>query len=167
MDDPRRNVWTVRCSRLATGVGASALIVALVSLHAFQGSAGLPQWQARPGAANAALTLRPSSVELGVLPPDQPARRAVAVQNDRSEEVVLQRVDSTCNCVTVTGLPLCLAPGQTGVIDVSFDPSVDPEFRGALGVVLTGYAGDGRVAFTTEVRVEVRAGLLAPLRRDP
>jgi hypothetical protein len=99
-------------------------------------------------------------VELGVLGPGQSARRPVILENALSDEITLQRVETSCDCVVVVGPPVCLAPKQAKAIDVSFDPSMDPEYRGALGVLLTGYLSDGRVAFRSEVRLEVDARLL-------
>ncbi|HWE36016.1 MAG TPA: hypothetical protein VG406_05530 [Isosphaeraceae bacterium] len=36
-----------------------------------------------------------------------------------------------------------------------FDPTVEPDFRGPLGVVLTGHAVDDRVVFRGTIELEV------------
>jgi hypothetical protein len=158
--------FTGYLGRVRYRLTAGGCLIAFIALSVFVRGFSQPSQSSRSprriarGAGAFPLLLRPSPLELGVLRPKQPARRSVVVQNTLPENITLERVDASCNCVEVAGLPVRLGPNHAEAIQVSFDPSADPEFVGALGVILTGYLTGGRVAFRTEVQFEVDARLI-------
>ena len=102
------------------------------------------------------LVISPEPVDLGVLKPKQPAKRMLSVRNATEEPHSLQQLDASCPCVRFTGLPIRLGPNEAGAVEVVFDPSHDPDFRGVLAVDVTGRTRDGRIVLRTTVGVAVR-----------
>jgi len=105
-----------------------------------------------------------AEADLGALPPGRAGSGSLRVQNVSSERLTVERVETSCPCVVVRGLPVSLESNEARDLELSFDPSEDPEFRGALCVGATGFLSGGRVAFRTNVnlRVEARGGYARP-----
>ncbi len=67
----------------------------------------------------------------------------------------MQRIETSCPCLTTTPGPIWIGRGECKVLAVEFDPSQESDFRGSLAIDVTGYDGDA-VAFHTLVELEVR-----------
>ncbi|CAN0426499.1 unnamed protein product [Phaeothamnion confervicola] len=102
------------------------------------------------------LIVNPDPIPLGKLPPGRGARAAAKLFNPSSESLVVERVETSCPCVrSTTRLPLRINPGETEILDVEFDPSKEPGFRGGLGVDVVGTDAIGTGVFYCRVDVEV------------
>jgi len=138
-------------------LGASiscALATALASAFLF-GSSIPNRTQPHTGLTSEQLPLEtsPDPVELGVVGGVEPLERSVSVTNARSDPLTLVRVESSCPCVSASGLPVRIGLGQSAVLTIRFDPSADPGFEGALSVDLAGFLTNGEIAFRTQARL--------------
>ena len=102
-----------------------------------------------------ALTTSPDPLELGVVEPGHPASRTLSVRNPGAEPVEVARVDTSCECVRVAGLPMRFGAGETRELCVLFALPTAESFRGSLSVDVTGYSAAGYPAFQTKVNLEV------------
>ena len=75
--------------------------------------------------------------------------------NHGSKPVSIERIETSCPCLTITPGSFRIGPGEKKGAAVEFDPSAEPDFRGGLSIDVTGYAAGG-VAFHTLVRLEVK-----------
>ncbi|MHB1557825.1 MAG: DUF1573 domain-containing protein [Isosphaeraceae bacterium] len=101
------------------------------------------------------LDVLPNPVELEILGPGQSARREISVRNSSSRPVAVERIDTTCPCIQVSPGSFAVGAGETRFLTVRFDPSHDPEFRGGLSVVVTGFDESERAIFCTRVDLEI------------
>ncbi len=99
------------------------------------------------------LEISPDPVDLGVVGGVESLERTVSLRNAQSGSLTLERVETSCPCVSVSALPLRIGRGEAGTLRVRFDPSSDPDFEGPLCVQLTGFLAGGEIAFRTEVRL--------------
>ncbi len=113
------------------------------------------------------LEISPDPVSLGVVSSGQKARASLTLLNRGPQPVTVERIDTGCPCLRTKPEWIRIAPGEAKVLAVEFDPSAEPDFRGGLSIVVTGWAA-GQVAFHTQVKLEVPAeapkgvGKLAP-----
>ncbi len=70
--------------------------------------------------------------------------------------MTVQRVESSCDCVDAGPVPVDIGPSETRDLVVRFDGSMEPEFRGDLGVPLIGKDRENRILFETQIELEVR-----------
>jgi Protein of unknown function (DUF1573) len=105
------------------------------------------------------LKINPDPVSLGVIDRGQKAKAAFTLVNHGSQPVAIERIETSCPCLTTTPGSIRVSPGERMVLAVEFDPSAEPDFRGGLSIDVTGYSGD-RVAFHTLVNLDVRADSL-------
>jgi hypothetical protein len=75
--------------------------------------------------------------------------------------LAIERIETSCPCIGMGGVPVQLEPDETKNLRVTFDPSYDPDFAGRLSVQVTAYLTDGSLAFQTKVNLDVH-----PERRD-
>ena len=101
------------------------------------------------------LTVHPDPIELGSLALGQRASRLVSVSNPLREPLAIERLETSCPCIRVGGVPFRLGPNEIRDLEVSFDPSEDPNFQGRLSVEVIGYRDDGRVVLQTRVNLTV------------
>ncbi len=104
------------------------------------------------------LETNPVSLDLGVLKPGAQAESAVELYNPGPARLVVDGIETSCECLTVAPAFLRLGPGETERLTVRFIPDAEEKFRGALAVVVTGVGERGRVIFRTRVELEVRDG---------
>lgn len=108
------------------------------------------------GFASELLIQAPASVAIGTVEPGRVGGAEIVIANRGATAVVVERIESSCECLTVDPLSLRLGAGKSGVLRVVFDSSQEADFRGELGVELTGRAAGG-VAFRTVVNVYVKS----------
>jgi hypothetical protein len=101
------------------------------------------------------LEVGPDAIALRVQQGQGPAGTSVPVRNSQAVPLTLERIETSCPCIGVSGLPVRLEPDETVDLKLAFDPSHEPEFAGALLVRVTGYLAENRVAFETKVRLQV------------
>jgi Protein of unknown function (DUF1573) len=95
------------------------------------------------------------AVVLSAVHPGELAETSLSIRNTRPEPLIIERIEKTCPCIDVVGVPVRLAPNETKDLKVTFDPSHDPDFEGRLSVEVTGLLADGSIGFQTRVRVDV------------
>lgn len=115
-----------------------------------------PPPKAVPAPPWSAVTIRPDPVDLGVIERGRPAEGSVLLQNNLSQPLALDRVNTSCPCIRFAPVPVTIGGGEAATLAVKFDPASDPEFGGGLGVEVVGYERDGREMFKTRVDLEVR-----------
>lgn len=93
---------------------------------------------------------------IGVIAAGWPAQSPFVVRNDGSAPVMLKRAVTSCPCIGVSGMPVRLGPNEARSLKVAFDPTEDPEFRGALSVDVSGYDGTGKTLFRARAELDVR-----------
>lgn len=97
----------------------------------------------------------PDPISIGTLKPGQVARVKATLRNPRTESVRLDRVETSCPCVSVESLPTTIAANGASEIEVVFNPSEEPDFRGALSVELIGKDDGAKSLFETRANLEV------------
>lgn len=59
--------------------------------------------------------------------------REVAVHNEGQADLVIDSVTTSCSCTQATLTPMTIAPGETGILTISFDSGAHgPELTGEL-----------------------------------
>lgn len=112
-------------------------------------------------AAGPAFPVVPSAVviDLGDLKPGAIVERAFTLRNGSSEQILIDTVETSCECTTVKLSNKMLAPGTTTDATVRFDLSSDPDFTGGLLIDVAGWAFKGRdkvQVFALQVNADVR-----------
>jgi Protein of unknown function (DUF1573) len=102
------------------------------------------------------LEISPDPVLLGVVDRGQKAKAPFTLVNHGSQPVTVDRIETSCPCLTATPGSIRISPGERKVLAVEFDPSAEPDFRGGLSIDVTGYEGE-RETFHTHVNLNVRA----------
>jgi len=87
----------------------------------------------------------------------QTATAVVALINRTSDAITIERIDTSCPCLAVTPGSFRIDSGERLALNLKFDSSTEPEFRGRLSIEVTGYAANG-AAFQTRVKLEVSVG---------
>lgn len=105
---------------------------------------------------NAAVALTLAAVPLGVIRPGQSAKATATIRNPRSASMIVDRIETSCECVRVTPQSLRVEPGRSADLTILFDPNDAPDFRGELAVDVVGKGPSGQTIFQTTVSVEVR-----------
>lgn len=111
--------------------------------------------QAPPPSQSAPLIVSPEALSLGTLAPGESGRGTLTLRNRRSEPMTVARVATTCPCIRLAPLPLTVAPNGEATLQIEFDPSDQPDFRGALGVEIQGLDAGGQTLFKTKVLLQV------------
>jgi hypothetical protein len=84
------------------------------------------------------------------------------LRNTGAKAVTVARIDVSCDCIRLSPPPTPVRPGAAVALDVAYDPAVDPDYLGILGVELTGVDAAGVVVFRTTVDVVVRSDAREP-----
>lgn len=100
------------------------------------------------------LVLTPDRLSLGIVAADKKSQGILRVTNHGKDSAAVNRIETSCPCLTVTPSSMRLAPGETNTLTVAFDPSAEPDFRGGLAIDVTGYDGGGPV-FRTRTTLTV------------
>ena len=106
---------------------------------------------------------------MGRLDPGCRAEAEFRVENLAGDALFLKEIASSCPCVEVEPGAIEVASGGAVTLKATFDPSVEPEFRGSLGVRLVGRDRADREVFRVEVQVSVEGppGREADTRSTP
>ena len=108
-----------------------------------------------PPFAQKGLTVTPDRLDLGVLAPGQGARAKLSLRNAGDEPIVVARVKTSCECVSIEPSEFRVEPKSTVTLDVQYDSSHDPDFRGGMGVIVTGESRDQKALFNAVVDLTV------------
>ena len=92
-------------------------------------------------------------MDFGVIGWGETIERSLSVRNMRTDSLTLERVETSCPCVSVSALPVRIGLGEAAILRVRFDPTSDPDFEGPLSAQVTGFLASGEIAFRTEVRL--------------
>jgi hypothetical protein len=116
---------------------------------------GIPHIRIPPPAREFAGSSAVQSIDLGTVRQGQRVRRAIIVENRTLAPVIIDRFEASCECLTLSGLPLTIPAGNEGGLEVAADESRESEFHGALGVEVTAWSGAHRAfEFVVLVRVD-------------
>lgn len=110
---------------------------------------------AAAGAPAQVLSVSPDPIDLGTLSPGQMGRAELRVANAGTDPRSVERVETSCPCVSAGPVPLAVAAGGEGRLTVVFDAAEEPNFRGNLAVELRGLDASGAELFRTKVNVGV------------
>ena len=99
------------------------------------------------------LEISPDPLEFSVLGDGEATEKVVSIRNTGNDPLTLERVETSCPCISVSGVPLEVGPHESGALTVTFHRSLDqdPEFR--VSVQLTGYLTMGQTGFRVELRL--------------
>jgi hypothetical protein len=101
------------------------------------------------------LEVSPDPVDLGTLRAGRSARAAIALRNTTGRTIVVDRIESSCDCLSLPALPLEVRPGSRAEFPVVFDSSHEAGFAGELGILVRGFDSGNTLVFRTQVRCEV------------
>jgi hypothetical protein len=105
--------------------------------------------------------LETTLLELGQIPNGEIADVDVLVSNDGNASLVIESVTTTCGCTTAKLDPMTIAPGGTGILDISFDSGAHgPDLRGEIMRRVIVATND---PVHPEVVVDLRATIVAPV----
>ena len=102
------------------------------------------------------LTLTPESLDLGTLASRAVGRAELQVTNGSTQTIDIERVSTSCPCMTVAPGAFRVGPMQGKTIRVTFYPAAERDFRGQLRVDISGHGSDGEILLRTSVAVTVR-----------
>jgi len=77
------------------------------------------------------------------------------LHNGTAKAVVVARIESSYPCIRLTPGSTRVEPDGDAEVEVQFDPAQEPDYRGALGVDLTGRDPAGAVVFRCRVDVTI------------
>jgi hypothetical protein len=160
----------IGCSRQANAIqmAAPSANQKAVNTGAEQGGI-IPRLQILPASEQHSNRPRVQSIDLGTIRQGERLGHAIIIENRTSELVTIDRFDSSCECLTLTGLPLTIPARGNETLNVLADASSDDGFHGDLAIDLKFFAAGDRVlhclAYLT-VRSKERAGSNATLSSD-
>ena len=99
----------------------------------------------------------PESVPMGVVERGGVGRAEIVVANSGDSLVVIDHIESSCECLTIEPRSIRLGPGESSVLRVVFDSSRELDFVGELGIEVTAREASGTISFRTMVDVEVES----------
>ena len=109
-----------------------------------------------PSEQSAVLIVEPGEVFLGTIEPGRCITTPVTVRNRGDAPIVVARINASCPCVRITPASVNLDAGGSACLSVVYDSTEEPEFRGALAVLVTGLSEDRVLLFRVVVHVEVK-----------
>lgn len=102
------------------------------------------------------IIVEPDPIAFGALKPGQHAAIKVTVRNPLSESATIQRVETSCPCIHLAPLPICIPPGQDAELTVCYDPDDEPNFRGDLSVNIKGFDRSGNCILLVNSTINVK-----------
>ena len=99
---------------------------------------------AEVGKPNRTLIMSPDPVQLGRIPPNRKVLANVTLKNTGQRPQILARIETSCPCVQLRPVSAALKAGEVVTLEVVFDPSDEPGFRGSLAVTVNGYDTGGK-----------------------
>ncbi len=155
-DGSRRGRWlTWTAIPVVMGLGA----LALSSLGSSPSEQAPPPLKpASPARPHFPLAISPDPIVLGVVHPGEQAETSLSLRNTQDKTLIVERIDTSCTCIDVEGVPARLGPYEAAELKVTFGQSDDPGFEGRLSVEVIGYLSGGGIGFRTSVKVEMDPG---------
>lgn len=95
------------------------------------------------------LTASPKSQDLGTLIRRGKRNYEVTVRNCTTRALRIEKIEVTCNCMTVEPQQVVLAPGEAVQLTVRVDLNDEPDFIGKLLLGIRGIAYTGEVFEST------------------
>jgi hypothetical protein len=111
---------------------------------------------ASPAGSRFLLDCYPDPVSLGVLSSGQKSRTDFTLVNRTSQPLTIERIETSCPCLTTALASTSIGPGEKKVLSLEFDSSAEPDFHGGLSMDVTGFSS-GVMAFHLLADVEIRA----------
>jgi hypothetical protein len=99
-----------------------------------------PRVQILPVASNPWENISVQRVDLGTVQQGESVRRTFIVENRTSQPITIDRFEPSCECLSIGGVPLTIAPASETLLELRFDGSRDVRFRGTLGIEVTAFA---------------------------
>ncbi|MBE2198205.1 MAG: DUF1573 domain-containing protein [Anaerolinea sp.] len=131
------------------GKGKLLLLLVIVGVMGLAACSSQPQ-----------ITAATYNLALGNLVNGEIATRQVEIQNGGQADLVIEAVSTSCGCTEATLSPLTIAPGETGVLSVSFDSGAHgPALSGEIIRQVFVYSNDPK---QPQLVVEVAATILLP-----
>jgi hypothetical protein len=94
-------------------------------------------------------------VELGTLRRGEQLHRTIMLSNRTSKLATIDRFEISCDCLTITALPVEIPPAAEHRLEFAIDETRDTQFAGDLGVDVIGYNGS-RLILRAQVCLSVR-----------
>jgi hypothetical protein len=110
---------------------------------------------ATPSPRRPPLEIRPDPLSLGVVGGGHRSEATFAIQNCGSELVSIERIETSCPCLSVSPEAVDIGPGEKVGMTIQFSTADEPDFAGVLSIEITGFAPEG-VAFHTFASATVR-----------
>jgi hypothetical protein len=103
----------------------------------------------------------PEVVDLGTLRPGESAEATITLYNPTDETVVIERIETSCDCVYVDAPRIAISRGGSckAVVRASADRDGDQE--ASLRVRIAGYAPDNQTKFQAHAVLKRRAAKAA------
>lgn len=102
-----------------------------------------------------AVSVEPGVLDIGVVSPGTKRSAKMVIVNRGTRSLLLMNIESSCPCVKAAGLPVTIPAAGSREIEIIFDSSGEPDFRGGLAVELLGRDAAAGPVFRTKVKVDV------------
>ncbi len=138
----------------------SALLCSALLFHQLRGPSQSPSivsQSVEDASLTGLLDVSASRVSLGVISRSERASGTLNVLNAGQAAVAVQRVETSCPCVTVVPSQFELRASERLSLTINFDPADETDFTGGLSVRVTAFSGGGLIAFQIVVELEVRS----------
>jgi hypothetical protein len=89
-------------------------------------------FETNTGSRMDALFLDPNKLELGRKFQRSRSVTEVKLKNNSNKQIIIQTIETSCDCLTVHPSSMQLEPGQIVTLQVILDLSNDPDFKGGL-----------------------------------
>lgn len=74
------------------------------------------------------------TIDLGEVDPGFATTKTVTVRNPGNAPLTIKSWTTSCECTSVEGTPLTIAPGKSAELKVTTDTKHEPDFRGSLAI---------------------------------
>jgi len=112
------------------------------------------------------LVISPKLIDFGALSPGQSSRVDLRISNSSTISRTLDRIETSCPCIRISRLPAEIPVRETRVLEVSFDPSEEPDFRGSLVIDLHGFDPEGVEMFQAKIHLAVDGPIPSQAKND-
>lgn len=137
--------------------GLIAIATVVLNLPGSKPGRSLPmQNPSRSTVSRFPLEISPNPVSLGSLNPGQVVDKKIVLSNPWTTPVTIQRIETSCPCLEVAPVPIEIASGRSGEIVVRFNSTEDPDYRGVLGIEVTGYNPSGKSVMEMRIDLEIK-----------
>lgn len=109
---------------LAAGARLAALLAGLLSCVALEGCSGASDQSAQVAAPAAAVTIEPTTLDMGDLVPEVPVTKQVRITNNTAAPITVSRAVADCSCTDPSWPDEPIGPGQTVETDITMTPGL-------------------------------------------